>query len=170
MPIHPRIIEIIRSLEYDPDATRSFEWTSGAFVWSDEEFSRGDRSTETQLAVGLLIKKLIAYRSSLIGGKPDESLEPTWREVQQAAPNWPGFRPERRHPDLREPLQQNTDDLLRGIDRMGQVCQRAERMAQRREQRRQRKRRLQRIATALAALISTAILTGLAYHILFAKV
>ncbi|MCB9852636.1 MAG: hypothetical protein H6819_06035 [Phycisphaerales bacterium] len=145
--LHPHVIEIIRSLEYDPNAQRTFEWLSGALVWSDEGMVLLDEAAETTMLVCTVIKRLAAYRSSLILGEPRADLADVWNEVKKAAPNWPGFRPERQHPSLREPLERHLAQVIPAFDRMDRIFERATRMAASRA-RRKRRRRI-KITTAI---------------------
>lgn len=153
MAIHPPILEFIRSLEYDPDARRTFEWLSGAFVWSDEGMVLPDQPAEVVIIVGGLIKRLAAYRASLILGEPRTEFADVWDEVRKAAPNWPGFRPERQHPDLHEPLERALAEVIPSLDRLDCIYDRASRMAAGRA-RRKRRRRIAITATTLIAAIA----------------
>lgn len=151
--LHPHVIEIIRSLEYDPDAQRTFEWLSGALVWSDEGLVLSDEAAEVTILVGTVIKRLAAYRASLILGEPRTEFADLWEEVREAAPNWPGFRPERQHPDLREPLERAQAEVIPCLDRLDRIHKRATRMAACRAQR-QRRRRIAVAATIVCAAIA----------------
>jgi hypothetical protein len=46
-----------------------------------------------------------AYRASLIRGEPREELRAAWDQLARECPDWPGFLPERRAPELRERLE-----------------------------------------------------------------
>jgi hypothetical protein len=77
-----------------PDAKVFYELMSGALVWSDETTD----DTPTKLFDAL--RMLWAYRISLILGDPKDSYRPLWEHAESLAPNWIGFRPERRTPTL----------------------------------------------------------------------
>jgi hypothetical protein len=83
----------------------SYEIMSGALIWSDETNSK------TPGTVMEALRYVVAYRTSLMLGKPREVLKPIWEHALTLFPNWVGFRPERRQP---------TPELLR-IYRRGDV-------------------------------------------------
>ncbi len=66
---------------------------SGSFYWSDERL--GDVVSICRQQGSWAFRFLMGYRASLIFGNPDDSLRPTWDQLLNECPNWPGFRPER---------------------------------------------------------------------------
>ena len=88
----------IRRCRYSPAATRSAELMSGGFMWSDEMPARWYFDPD----YGYTFRLLIGFRASLIRGEPIEGLRPIWDKVRRLCPQWPGFRPERSDPVLRE--------------------------------------------------------------------
>jgi hypothetical protein len=88
----------LRRARYDPKARCFMDEVATGFVWSDERLGyarkicrkKGNRADA----------HLMAYRRSLIRGEPVEQYRPTWEQVRQACPDWPGFRPARSSPDL----------------------------------------------------------------------
>jgi hypothetical protein len=125
--MHPQLAKIIGQLQYDPEATRSFDLMSGAFLWSDERPEIDSRQPEHSMVVINLLRKLFAYRASLILDSPRSEFAELWEEVRSVAPDWPGFRSERRSTELREPLQIASDEMLQQLDRLERVCDRLSR-------------------------------------------
>lgn len=86
-------IAVLRGAQFDPGATCGYELLSGGITWSDEQLAD---------FVGACMAKgcgvfgyPLAYRTSLIEGKPRENLRFTWDELQLRCPEWIGFRAER---------------------------------------------------------------------------
>jgi hypothetical protein len=64
---------------------------SGALMWPDEKA----RMPFSEIG---WFRFALAYRSSLILGKPRSEFEPVWIALKRVAPNWPGFRVDRCSP------------------------------------------------------------------------
>jgi hypothetical protein len=83
----------LRQARFDPRANRGFNRAAWAFLWSDELLhhvrpickAQGSRAESC----------LLAFRSSLIEGRPIEEYRGPWEQLRAAVPEWPGFRPER---------------------------------------------------------------------------
>jgi hypothetical protein len=103
----------IRRCRYSPAATRSAELMSGGFMWSDEMPARWYFDPD----YGYTFRFLIGFRASLIRGEPMEGLRPIWDEVRRLCPQWPGFRPERSDPALREELERELRSTCRSVTR-----------------------------------------------------
>jgi len=86
-------IIILRRAFWQPDARRFYEMMTGSFWWTDELIQE-----VAQLCSGRnnwSFRYLMAYRASLIRGKPNEGFCPVWDQIIRECPNWPGLRPER---------------------------------------------------------------------------
>jgi hypothetical protein len=94
----PAAIQILRSARWDRGATRAYEALSGGFWWSDE-FPDG-LVEACRRAGSWAFRYLMGYRASLVAGCPREALARPWRQLERECPGWPGFRPERRGPEL----------------------------------------------------------------------
>lgn len=72
--------------------TSEFEYHGvyDGLVWSDE-VPKSPLSDEQEQVV----RYLFQYRTGLIMGESNPSLEPLWNNSMRAFPNWPGFAPER---------------------------------------------------------------------------
>jgi hypothetical protein len=119
MPKPEVLVEFLRGLKYDPDATRHYEVMSGGFVWSDEipkDYS--DKAADWAL------RFLIGYRASLIRGKPREELRFVWDTVLAGCPGWPSFHPERSNTALAEELNKNSRRTVKYLDRLSAVFER----------------------------------------------
>ncbi len=77
---------------YDPNATRVYEILRGGFLWSDE---LPDRESDDFIPALLQMAKVIAHRSDLTLGEPKARYQAEWDALQEAVPDWPGFRDER---------------------------------------------------------------------------
>jgi hypothetical protein len=90
-------LAILRQTQFDPQAALGYELLSGGVTWSDEgliEFAAVCRDKGCGYAGHAL-----AYRTSLIEGKPRENLRFAWEELKTRCPEWIGFRPERTGPN-----------------------------------------------------------------------
>ena len=67
---------------------------------------------------------LLWYRKSLIQEEPFGSFTEFWDAFKKACPTWPGFRPERCDPSLRDELNFDVDVLMRKLERVIRVCER----------------------------------------------
>ena len=130
-----KFVEYFKPLRYDPNATRSLEWLSGSFLWSDER-----PAPKNYVGPELIefLKVLIAYRSSVIRGNPNKDFERTWNEFAKACPTWPGLRPERADCSLKEALDTDNAAMLREFERFIDICERAHRIHEIREQRKRK--------------------------------
>ena len=92
-----KAVEMLRAARSGPDAARSVELMTVSFMWAGE----------TGGVPGNLpsVRALLGYRGSLQRGQPDESLRGPWDQLLAACPEWPGFRPERCSPALRDELE-----------------------------------------------------------------
>lgn len=104
----PKVIEMLRGAQYDPTAVRRAELMTGSFIWSDER-----NGVPGNLAS---VRALFGYRGSLQRDQPDESLREPWDQLLAACPEWPGFRPERCSATLRDDLEREHGELLRGFE------------------------------------------------------
>jgi hypothetical protein len=95
-------LAFLREARYDPDATRGYEALTCAFHWSDERLPKVARICLNHGSRAWF--HLMAFRSSLVRGKPKEESRRTWNQLQKACPDWPGFRPERSGPELAHEL------------------------------------------------------------------
>jgi hypothetical protein len=95
----PEAIRILRSARWDCGASKAHEALSGGFWWSDE---LPDGLFDACHKVGSwAFRYLLGFRASLVAGRPREELARPWRQLERECPGWPGFRPERRSPELR---------------------------------------------------------------------
>ena len=87
----------MRELAPAPDASVFYELMSDALVWSDEipDLASGDVRTFQCL------RFVFRYRTTLIVDRPDERYRGVWEEASRLFPDWPGFDPRRRAPELR---------------------------------------------------------------------
>jgi hypothetical protein len=120
MPKPEVLIPHLRRLRADPQATRQFEMMSGGFLWSDEK-----PAGYSDAAADYALRRLLAYRASLVRGRPREELASTWEAVLAACPEWPGFLPERRSPALAEELDRASKSSMRSLDRLDRAFHKA---------------------------------------------
>lgn len=133
-------IAILRQASWAADAERTFELLSGGFIWSDE---RLDDVAHICIEAGSwAFRYVIAYRASLICGAPRSELAEPWNQLRIACPDWPGFRPERNAPSLKEELEAENEALIRQLDHVSDICERADRIAATREKRMKKRWRL----------------------------
>jgi hypothetical protein len=83
-------------------ATWSADIFSGGFKFSDEvpHDMNNPESIEIALSLTTLMRRLWAYRMSLIEGKPRPDLAATWELTRALAPRWAGFTPDRCSPKM----------------------------------------------------------------------
>ena len=101
--IPDKVVAVLRMARFDPSAGPSFELFSGSFIWDDENY----------MELALLCNEMkcracieaVAFRSSLILGRPNEEFRGSWEELKQVCPEWPGFRAERQSESLRAELE-----------------------------------------------------------------
>jgi hypothetical protein len=83
----------VRDARHDPAAAFGLELCSGRLVWWDEnypEFAAGCRGRGNNHH-----PEPLAFRASLILGRPREDCRRGWEDLRRPVPQWPGFRPER---------------------------------------------------------------------------
>jgi hypothetical protein len=112
-PDFEKYARLLDDLAFRKSARQLYEVMSGSVMWDDEKAS----IPFSQLG---WFRAALAYRSSVILGKPRIEFEPVWRELQRVAPNWPGFRAERctPNPALVEYLNTHTKNSMRQINRL----------------------------------------------------
>lgn len=111
-PLPSVLAKALRHTRFDPMATRSAELMSGGFMYSDEMPAPWYFDPHHGRYA---FRLLVAYRASVIRGHPVEYLKPLWVEVQRRCPHWPGFRPERSDPALREDLERELRGTCRSV-------------------------------------------------------
>jgi hypothetical protein len=107
-------LTILRRINWDPNASCLYEGMSGGLVWGDE-FPREAFSDSHREVIGAM-RFVLGYRASLIRGQPREGLRSAWEQLARECPRWPGFRPERRAPELRDRLDAENDRFLRELN------------------------------------------------------
>jgi hypothetical protein len=87
----------LRELTPSPDAKMFYELLSDSLMWTDEipEIRAEDVSGLRSL------RFVFRYRTGLMLGVPEERYRPYWDEAVSLFPEWPGFDPRRREPELR---------------------------------------------------------------------
>jgi hypothetical protein len=95
-------VATLRATRFDSTARPSVEMLSGSFIWFDEAYFEFGAVCRHHGC--LAYWEPVAFRSSLILGRPNESCRRGWEELQRVCPEWPGFRPERRSESLRAEL------------------------------------------------------------------
>ena len=93
MLFSPLLLDALRACKYSPTATCGYDLMAGGLIWDDEIPPRTDYGSNLRASVHL--RKVIAYRASLILDEPRTDLEEDWVELMRLLPAWPGFRPER---------------------------------------------------------------------------
>jgi hypothetical protein len=126
-------IAILREARWSPDAARTLEVMSGGFMWSDERLD--DVACICTQVDSWAFREVIAYRASLIRGVPRTELREPWDQLHRECPSWPGFRLERCDPSLKETLDAENEEVMRQLDHMSEVCERARRINAIREKR-----------------------------------
>jgi len=102
-----------------PDATVGYDVLSDALVWSDEY----PRDIAGRLAEFDCVKLLLRYRTTLLLGKPNDSLRPYWDHGRRRFPNWAGFCPERltATEELRAQYEHDRHWAMRRVERFEKV-------------------------------------------------
>lgn len=77
------------------DAAWSVDIPSGGFKFGDEVPDDSRESFDMVLPLFTLLRRLWAYRVSLVEGRPWPDLAPTWELTRSLAPRWAGFTPAR---------------------------------------------------------------------------
>lgn len=116
---HPRRFSAValahlRGAEYDPAATRYLDLCAGGYAWSDEGL-RNARTTGEE-SDSLAERLLVAYRGTLVCGKPKLSISGPWEQLRKAVPGWPGFRPERISRALGRELTEDLEGEFRAFE------------------------------------------------------
>lgn len=93
MMLSPLLLDALRACQYSPTATCSYDLMAGGLIWDDELPPRTEYDLNLRASVHL--RKVIAYRASLMLNEPRTDLEEDWIELMRLLPAWPGFRPER---------------------------------------------------------------------------
>jgi hypothetical protein len=107
-------IAAMRETKWNPSARMAYEGFSGGLMW-DDEFP--DEAIEACVNVdNWAYRSVIAYRASLVRGLPREDLRQWWDQLARECPNWPGFRSERRSPDLLAILEAKEKAFIEGMD------------------------------------------------------
>lgn len=88
-----KALAVLREARWDANATRGYELLSGAVTWSDERVH--DFVLACMEAGCHEYGTALAYRTSLIEGRPREELRFAWDELRLRCPEWIGFQIER---------------------------------------------------------------------------
>ena len=108
-------LTILRQARFDANASHHFEIMSGGFSWSDERLLEVANVCMAEESWAFRI--LIGYRASLIREAPQEELRTPWGQLLRECPDWPGFRPERRSPELAAELERERRKSCVGLRR-----------------------------------------------------
>ena len=107
-------IVILREAVWQPDATRSYDMMSGGFVWSDEPWRSAAR--ECRKSDSWAFRYVLGYRASLIRECPLEELAEPWLHLKAECPKFPGLRPARFSPNLRQELEAIHDQRMAELE------------------------------------------------------
>lgn len=110
------------SLRYDPHAVRSYHLQAGSFMWSDEIPKFIDDGYPASLKIFVIY--LLSYRTVLMRDQAVAEFEPLWNHLLKRCPNWPGFRAERRAPELGSVLDEIAEDAFSDLDRRMEIGRR----------------------------------------------
>jgi hypothetical protein len=83
-----RIAPFMEALEKSADAGMFYDLFSGSIVWTDELPKSAPVSLDC-------LRFILRYRTALLVGEPEPSLELFWQEARRRFPNWIGFSVER---------------------------------------------------------------------------
>jgi hypothetical protein len=108
-------LAMLQQARYDPEARRGYEALTCAFYWSDELLSKVHRICLNHGSRAYFY--LMVFRSSHVRSKPIEEYRRTWEQLQAAAPEWPGFRPERCSTDIARDLDRTTKRQCIALER-----------------------------------------------------
>jgi hypothetical protein len=103
------IAHLMRTLTRGADAKMFYELLSNSLMWTDEipevaaEHVGGLRS----------LRYVFRYRTGLMLGTPEVRFRPFWDEAQALFPDWPGFDPQRRAPELRDAYESFRAEAMR---------------------------------------------------------
>lgn len=95
------------------DAVISYELMSGALLWSDEIPDLAQRGAAIDVTC---LRPLLRYRTTLILGKPEQRHEEFWSEAKRLFPDWPGFDPDRRSPELKAKFEAFEAEAMGSLD------------------------------------------------------
>jgi len=103
----------LSNLPHSETARRFYELMSGAVMWEDEK----PNIPFSELG---WFRAALAYRSSILLGEPRTEFEDIWNALKRIAPDWPGFRLERRTPsdELVAYLNEQRKGLKRSLKRL----------------------------------------------------
>ncbi len=118
----PALAAKFQTLVFDPNAECNVEFFGGAFVWSDEKPDFD--SLNTTIPVARFFQYLLWYRKSLIQEEPAGAFTEFWDAFKEVCPSWPGFRPERCDPSLRDELNADVYAMMKKLERAIKVCDR----------------------------------------------
>ena len=110
-------IDAFRRSAWDKHATRKYELMSGGFMWSDEAWREVGEICVAQ--DNWAFRYVLGYRASLIRESPRLELRDPWTQLLEACPQWPGFRPDRCSPKLKEELDAIAQQRLAELDELG---------------------------------------------------
>jgi hypothetical protein len=107
-------------LVVDPQARMGYDLFAGGLVWSDERpaweeisiYSPDGLPTFQGLGV---FRGLLNHRNSLILGTSTERFAHVWDQASRLCPNWPGFLPARRDPELANEARSRAEAGLRSF-------------------------------------------------------
>ncbi len=105
------IVDPMRSLTASPDAKMFYELLSDSLVWTDEIPEVDPAHVGGRRALRFVFR----YRTSLMLGRPEERYRPYWEEALALFPAWPGFKPERRAPSLRDAYESFHAEAMRDV-------------------------------------------------------
>jgi hypothetical protein len=108
-------LAFLRQTCYDPDARRGFECLSTSFHWSDERLPQAMRLCLNHGSRATFY--VMVFRTSLIKGEPIEEYCRNWKQLREACPEWPGFRPERCSTELLPAWQRALKRMCIGFER-----------------------------------------------------
>lgn len=115
-------LALLRLAPWDPMAEMHYDGFAGGLLWTDE--FPPDVISACDRAESWAYRVVIAYRASLIEDQPRDELRATWEQLLCACPNWPGFRPDRCSPELRNHLAREGKRFIRRLDALDRLCRR----------------------------------------------
>ena len=98
-------VACLRRTRYSPAARPSLELLSGSLIWEDEFADYVEFVAHCRDEGCLRYWEPVAYRTSVIRGRPTEGLRRGWDELRNVCPDWPGLREERYDEALRAELE-----------------------------------------------------------------
>lgn len=100
------IAPILNEMELDDSASVSYSVLADGLFWSDEVPPGSIDCDE-------ILRYLFKYRTSIILGSPDGTLEQLWLSAKQCFPKWPGFAESRAVPS--KGMQKVYHDLSKAV-------------------------------------------------------